>query len=134
MYKLWLLLLLALTVSTISVQSHLRQGEDDSGEEEEEVKFGRGVLRKHFKDIGKAGAIEAICEYIDDIFEEYAAQSDDPDKDQLCEAEFTTFIEDTFGNVNANKISRIFNKIDTDDNDDICQAEFAAALGVNCDE
>ena len=123
MYKVCLFLILALTVSSLSVKSHLKV--------DEEIHLKRRDLRNYFKGIG----IDAVCAEIDSIFTKYAALSDDEDKDQLCKAEFGQFLRETFGDgVTDKRIGKLFNRFDTDENDDICQAEFAAAIGVECEE
>ena len=81
MFKVCLVLLLAVTVSCISIKSRL-------SEDEEKTWVSPWDLRKLFKGIGKEAANAAICAEIEAVFAEYAALSDDPDKDQLCQAEF----------------------------------------------
>ena len=85
------------------------------------TKIKRSDLKRHFKAIRREGARDAACAEIEEIFETYAALSDDEDKDQLCEAEFGQYLRAEFGDaLTDNSIGKLFRRFDTDGNDDIC--------------
>ena len=95
----------------------------------------KNLTRRDLKQYAKGIARDAICAEIEAIFEEFAAISDDEDKDQLCRAEFGLAMRAILEteNISEASLDRVFNNLDKDENDDICKNEFAKAMRVRCD-